>query len=85
MKIILFCIVISRFKMRNDFWAEKKEVFVIEIKTTVVNFHCISIRKGGFLQQVWQRKDPLFDSQCFNIMTRLFCKPLGHFCQKSSK
>ena len=65
MKIILFYIFVSRFKMRNDFWAEKKEVFVfIEIKTTVVNFHCISIRKS------------LFD---FNIMTRLFYKPLGHF------
>ena len=71
MKIILFYIFVSRFKMRNDFWAEKKEVFVfIEIKTTVVNFHCISIRKS------------FFD---FNIMTRLFYKPLGHFCQKKQQ
>ena len=61
----MFCIVIFRFKMRNDLWAEKKGVFVfMEIKTTVVNFHCISIRKS------------LFD---FNIIPRLFYKPLGHF------
>ena len=50
--------------MRNDLWDEKKGVFVvIETKTIVVNFYCISIRKS------------LFD---FNIITRLFYKPLGH-------
>ena len=65
------CIVIFRFKMRNDLWFERKGVFVfIEIKTTEINFYCISIWKS------------LFN---INIITRLFYKPLGHFCQKSSK
>ena len=62
---------IFRFKMRNDLWFERKGVFVfIEIKTTEINFYCISIWKS------------LFN---INIITRLFYKPLGHFCQKSSK
>ena len=62
---------IFRFKMRNDLWSERKGVFVfIEIKTTEINFYCISIWKS------------LFN---INIITRLFYKPLGHFCQKSSK
>ena len=35
---------IFRFKMRNDLWFERKGVFVFtEIKTTEINFCCISI------------------------------------------
>ena len=61
---------IFRFKMRNNLWFERKGVFVLEIKTTQIKF---------LLHKHLKR---LFN---VNIITRLFYKPLGHFCQKSSK
>ena len=43
-----------------------------------------NIWREGFLQQVCQRKNPLFDSYCFkyNVRNRLFYKRLGHSCSE---